>query len=75
MAENQIIHHGTIFPQRPARNRLPNPVQQLLLPAGLEGHRFELLALISWIGLFWGTYNTTQRNHEGLVENWPWKFP
>ncbi|CAG8144166.1 unnamed protein product [Penicillium nalgiovense] len=41
-----------------------------MLPAGMEGHRFELLALISWVALFWGTYNTTERNYEGLVENW-----
>ncbi|KAJ5249347.1 hypothetical protein N7524_011882 [Penicillium chrysogenum] len=65
MAENQIIRDGTIFPRRPARDRLSNP-----LPAGIERHRFELLALISWVGLFWGTYNTTPRNYEGLVENW-----
>ncbi|KAJ5522564.1 hypothetical protein N7527_006679, partial [Penicillium freii] len=37
------------------------------LPAGMEGHRFELLVLISWVALFWGTYNTTQRNYEGLL--------
>jgi hypothetical protein len=36
----------------------------------MEGHRFELLALTSWVALFWGTYNTTERNYEGLIENW-----
>lgn len=30
MAENQIIRHGTIFPRRPARDRLSKPVPQLL---------------------------------------------
>ncbi|OQE17744.1 hypothetical protein PENFLA_c023G11036, partial [Penicillium flavigenum] len=40
------------------------------LPTGMEGHRFELLALISWVALFWGTYNTTERNYKGLIENW-----
>jgi hypothetical protein len=49
---------------------LTNYMLSLQLPAGIERHRFELLALISWVGLFWGTYNTTPRNYEGLVENW-----
>ncbi|KAJ6124764.1 hypothetical protein N7471_012081 [Penicillium samsonianum] len=40
------------------------------LPAGLEGHRYELLALISWVGLFWGTYDTTRPNFEGFIKNW-----
>ncbi|KAJ5882323.1 uncharacterized protein N7529_000995 [Penicillium soppii] len=37
-----------------------------MLPAGLEGHRFELLSLVSWFGAFWRN-NLVARNLE-LVE-------
>jgi hypothetical protein len=50
MAENQIIRDGTIFPRRPARDRLSNPVPQLLfcLPCIQRSLEYWLLRAPDW---------------------------
>ncbi|KAJ5971734.1 uncharacterized protein N7479_001652 [Penicillium vulpinum] len=36
------------------------------IPEGAEGHRFELLALLSWVSLFWSPYDHLRASSAGL---------
>ncbi|KAJ5783439.1 uncharacterized protein N7518_009116 [Penicillium psychrosexuale] len=41
-----------------------------LVPVGIEGHRYELLSLISWVNLMWGSYDPTRPYFDGFESNW-----
>ncbi|KAJ9481741.1 hypothetical protein VN97_g11727 [Penicillium thymicola] len=40
------------------------------IPLGLEGHRYELLALVAWAGLFWGSHDPRRPNFDGSPRDW-----
>ncbi|KXG51508.1 uncharacterized protein PGRI_089010 [Penicillium griseofulvum] len=40
------------------------------VPAGIEGHRYELLSLIAWVNLMWGSYDPTRPYFDGFERNW-----
>jgi hypothetical protein len=47
------------------------PCEQI--PAGIEGHRYQLLFLFVWVNHFWGAHDQTLAMFRGLME--PWGVP
>ncbi|KAJ5783424.1 hypothetical protein N7516_007312 [Penicillium verrucosum] len=40
------------------------------VPTGIEGHLYELLALIAWLNLMWGSYDPTNAFSDAFVPTW-----